>query len=81
MSFHALNRRTFLKTAGTATAVSLLPSQFLWAASQHKVRPIGVQLYTVRDLMKNDFVGFRRKLLEGGDQSRRAPSPNITTHS
>ena len=57
MSFHALNRRTFLKTAGTAAAVSLLPSQFLWAASRHKVSPIGVQLYTVRDLMKNDFEG------------------------
>ena len=57
MSFHALNRRTFLKTAGTAATVSLLPSQFLWAASQHKVSPIGVQLYTVRDLMKNDFEG------------------------
>jgi sugar phosphate isomerase/epimerase len=57
MSFHALNRRTFLKTAGTAAAVSLLPSQFLWAARQHKVSPIGVQLYTVRDLTKNDFEG------------------------
>ena len=57
MSFHALNRRTFLKTAGTAAAVSLLPGQFLWAARQHKVSPIGVQLYTVRDLTKNDFEG------------------------
>jgi sugar phosphate isomerase/epimerase len=57
MSFHALNRRTFLRTAGTAAAVSLVPSRFLWAASQHRVSPIGVQLYTVRDLMKNDFEG------------------------
>jgi sugar phosphate isomerase/epimerase len=57
MSFHVLNRRTFLRTAGTAAAVSLVPSRFLWAASQHRVSPIGVQLYTVRDLMKNDFEG------------------------
>ena len=66
MSFHAQNRRTFLKSAGTAAAVSLLPSQFLRAASQHKVRPIGVQLYTVRDLMKNDFEGTIAQVAQVG---------------
>ncbi len=38
MSFHAINRRTFLKTASTAAAVSLLPSRFLWAAGEHKIK-------------------------------------------
>ena len=66
MSFHALNRRTFLKTAGTAAAVSLLPSRFLWAAGQHRVSPIGVQLYTVRDLMKNDFEGTIAQVAQVG---------------
>jgi sugar phosphate isomerase/epimerase len=66
MSFHALNRRTFLKTAGTAAAVSLLPGQSLWAASQHKVSPIGVQLYTVRDLTKNDFEGTIARVAQIG---------------
>jgi len=66
MSFHALNRRTFLKTAGTAAAVSLLPSRFLWAAGEHKIDKIGVQLYTVRDLMKNDFEGTIAKVAQIG---------------
>jgi len=65
MSFHALNRRTFLKTAGTAAALSLLPSRLLWGA-QRKVSPIGVQLYTVRDLMKNDFEGTIAKVAQVG---------------
>ena len=66
MSFHGLNRRTFLKTAGTAAAVSLVPSRFLWAAGQHRVSPIGVQLYTVRDLMKNDFEGTIAQVAQVG---------------
>jgi sugar phosphate isomerase/epimerase len=66
MSFHALNRRTFLKTAGTAAALSLVPSRFLWADGQHRVSPIGVQLYTVRDLMKNDFEGTIAKVAQVG---------------
>jgi sugar phosphate isomerase/epimerase len=66
MNFHAVNRRTFLKTAGTAAAVSLLPSRFLWAAGEHKIDRIGVQLYTVRDLMKNDFEGTIAKVAQIG---------------
>lgn len=65
MSFHAMNRRTFLKTAGTAAAVSLVPTRFLWAA-EHKVRPIGLQLYTVRGLMKDDFEGTIAKVAQVG---------------
>ena len=66
MNVHAVNRRTFLKTAGTAAAVSLLPSRLLWAAGEHKVNKVGVQLYTVRDLMKNDFEGTIAKVAQIG---------------
>jgi len=66
MNLHAVNRRTFLKTAGTAAAVSLLPSRLLWAAGEHKINKIGVQLYTVRDLMKNDFEGTIAKVAQIG---------------
>ncbi|HWZ76369.1 MAG TPA: sugar phosphate isomerase/epimerase [Candidatus Sulfotelmatobacter sp.] len=66
MNFHAVNRRTLLKTAGTAAAVSLLPSRFLWAAGEHKIDKVGVQLYTVRDLMKNDFEGTIAKVAQIG---------------
>jgi sugar phosphate isomerase/epimerase len=62
MSLHAMNRRTFLETAGTVTAATLLSSRLGWAAADHKVGRIGVQLYTVRDLMKNDFEGTIAKV-------------------
>ena len=57
MSLHAMNRRTFLKTAGTVSAATLFTSRFGWAAGEHKIDKVDVQLYTVRDLMKNDFEG------------------------
>src|SRR4051794_622255 len=66
MSFHAVNRRTFLKTASTAAAISLLPGRLLWAAGQHKIDNIAVQLYTVRDLMKDDFEGTIAKVAQIG---------------
>lgn len=57
MSFHAMNRRTFLETAATISAATLFSSRFGWAAGEHKINKVGVQLYTVRDLMKDDFEG------------------------
>jgi sugar phosphate isomerase/epimerase len=66
MSFQAISRRNFLKTATTAAAVSLLPGRLLWAAAEHKIDRVGVQLYTVRDLMKDDFEGTIAKVAEIG---------------
>jgi len=62
MSFHTMNRRTFLRNAGIAGAAGLLSSRFGWAAAEHKIDKIGVQLYTVRDLMKDDFEGTIAKV-------------------
>lgn len=66
MSFQAMNRRSFLQTAVTATAATLLSSRFGWAAGEHKINKIGVQLYTVRDLMKEDFDGTIAKVAQVG---------------
>ncbi len=55
MSLQAMNRRTFLETATTVTAATLLTSKVGWAASEHKIENLGVQLYTVRDQMKVSF--------------------------
>jgi sugar phosphate isomerase/epimerase len=66
MSLHALNRRSFLKAAGTATAASLFTTRLSWAAGEHKIKKVGVQLYTVRDLMKNDFEGTIAKVAQIG---------------
>lgn len=66
MSFHAMNRRTFLKTTTAVSAATLLGSRLGWAAGQHKINKVGVQLYTVRDLMKDDFDGTIAKVAQIG---------------
>src|SRR3954454_18784329 len=66
MSFHALNRRTFLQTATAGAAATLFASKFSWAAGEHKIDKLGVQLYTVRDLMKEDFEGTIAKVAQIG---------------
>jgi sugar phosphate isomerase/epimerase len=54
-----MNRRNFL---GTMTAAGLLARQFAWAAATHKIEKVGVQLYTVREVMKDDFEGKLAKV-------------------
>ena len=50
-----MNRRTFIESSIAASLVATGPS---WAAeSRHKIERVGLQLYTVRDLMKKDFIG------------------------
>jgi sugar phosphate isomerase/epimerase len=68
MSLHAMNRRRFLETASTVTAATLLTSKLGWAAAEHSIKrdQIGVQLYTVRDLMKDDFDGTIAKVAQVG---------------
>jgi sugar phosphate isomerase/epimerase len=66
MSLHAMNRRAFLETATTVTAATLLSSRIGWAAGEHKINKIGVQLYTVRDQMKADFEGTIAKVASIG---------------
>jgi sugar phosphate isomerase/epimerase len=66
MSFHAMNRRTFLETATTVAAATLLTGRFGWAAGEHKIGKVGLQLYTVRDLMKDDFEGTIAKVAQIG---------------
>ena len=54
-----MDRRTFL---GTITAATVLGSRMSWAAENHKLDEVGVQLYSVRDLMKQDFEGTLAKV-------------------
>lgn len=61
-----MNRRTFFGTAASVSAATLLANKFSWAAGQHKVDKIGVQLYTVRDQMKSDFDGTIAKVAQAG---------------
>jgi sugar phosphate isomerase/epimerase len=66
MSIHAMNRRTFLETATTVGATALLSGKLGWAVADHKINKIGVELYTVRDQMKEDFDGTIAKVAQIG---------------
>jgi sugar phosphate isomerase/epimerase len=61
-----MNRRTFLETAAGVTAGTLLANKFSWAAAEHRIEKVGVQLYTVRDLMKDDFDGTIANVASAG---------------
>ena len=54
-----MNRRTFLQTSLAAAAASAIPAS---AIAQRKLGALGLQLYSVRDLMKADFAGTLQKV-------------------
>ena len=58
-----MNRRTFI---GTSIATAVVASRPAWAADAHQIDRVGLQLYTVRDLMKKDFEGTIAKVAQTG---------------
>jgi sugar phosphate isomerase/epimerase len=54
-----MNRRKFL---GTVTAAGILAPRLSWAAESRKIEKIGLQLYTVRNQMQDDFDGTLAKV-------------------
>lgn len=58
------SRRNFLKTTCAATAAAALGAQRLDAATLNM--PLGVQLYSVRDLLPKDFDGTLHKVSAAG---------------
>jgi sugar phosphate isomerase/epimerase len=60
-----MKRRTFIETSiAAATVFAVRPS---WAAeTTHEIKKVGLQLYTVRDLMKTDFEGTIAKVAATG---------------
>src|SRR6478609_284226 len=58
-----MDRRRFL---GTMTAATILSRQLSWAAGDHKIDKVGLQLYTIRSVMKDDFEGKLAKVAEIG---------------
>jgi sugar phosphate isomerase/epimerase len=57
-----MDRRTFI---GSVTAAGLM-SRVGWAASEHRIEKIGVQLYSVRDALAKDFEGTLAKVAKIG---------------
>ena len=61
-----LNRRDFLKTSAALAALSVLPAGLMSCSSKPKQKAIGVQLYSVRAELKNDFDGTMKALADMG---------------
>jgi len=57
-----MNRRTFI---GTSIATAVVASRPPWTA-EHRIKRVGLQLYTVRDLMKQGFEDTIAKVAQTG---------------
>jgi sugar phosphate isomerase/epimerase len=58
-----MNRRSFI---GTSIAAAIAASRHAWPAETHPIDRVGLQLYTLRDLMKKDFDGTIAKVAQIG---------------
>jgi sugar phosphate isomerase/epimerase len=61
-----MDRRTFLGVFSGAAATALMSRKPVWAEEEHKINPIGIQLYTVRDALKRDYDGTLAQLAQMG---------------
>lgn len=52
-----MNRRSFLEKMTGATAATMLVRNFSWAEEVHRIENIGLQLYTVREVLQQDMDG------------------------
>src|SRR4029077_18916135 len=61
--FGSMKRREFIGTS----AAAFLASELSWALpADHKLKAVGVQLYSVRNAMKSDFDGTVAKVAQIG---------------
>ena len=60
-----MDRRTFLQTS-IAAATAAAAGNSTWAAETNHISKVGLQLYTVRDLMKTDFDATIAKVAQTG---------------
>src|SRR5437867_11251731 len=70
-----MDRRSFL---GTVTAATLLTRRLGWAADDHKIDRIGVQLYTVCTEIAKDVEGSRAKVASIGYKQVELPGLQVT---
>src|ERR1051325_6473334 len=61
-----MNRRNFLGTVTGAAVAALLPRNLSWADEVHKIPKVGIQCYSVRDVLAKDFDGTMAKLASYG---------------
>jgi len=68
-----MNRRTFIETMTGATAATLLSRNLAWAAAEHRIKNVGLQVYTVREAMKQDMDGTLAKVAAIGYREVEGP--------
>lgn len=61
-----MDRRDFLGSLAAATVLPRFTTACLGAVTQARIAKVGLQLYTVRDLMKQDFEGTLAKVAQIG---------------
>lgn len=61
-----MNRRTFLETMTGVTAAAVLTRNLSWAEQVHKIARVGIQCYSCRDVLNQDFDGTMAKLASFG---------------
>lgn len=66
MNSNKITRRNFAMQLAAASAAVSLGSSALQCSGGKKQTPVAIQLYTVRDLMKNDFKGTVEKVAKIG---------------
>ena len=57
-----MNRRTFLSTLSGAALAATAASKLARGEEPHRIKTIGIQLYTVRDALKRDYDGTLAQL-------------------
>jgi sugar phosphate isomerase/epimerase len=59
-----MDRRTFIASSTAAALASM--TRFSWAAAEHRIEKIGLELYTVRDALEKDFAGTIARVAKVG---------------
>jgi len=57
-----MDRRTFI----ASTTAAAFTARFSWAAAEHRIERIGLELYTVRDALDKDFEGTVARVAKVG---------------
>ena len=57
-----MNRRDFLGKASAVTAAAMLGKNFAQAEEPHRIQRVGIEAYTIRNLLKEDFNGTLEKI-------------------
>lgn len=57
-----MNRRTFVSTISRTALAAGVGRKFAWGEEPHRIKTMGIQLYTVRETLKQDYEGTLAKL-------------------